>query len=227
MKRGFTIIETLVAITILMISIAGPLTIANQAITSAVTAKNQMIATGLAQEALEYINNIKDNNLVTGQTNWLHSINDFPSANGCDGAGSGTSKDICGVSPIELNFLGGASGGAAPIYSNGGLLDNFQPCYTTKSLISYFPQVASGVYSTDLFSGVLDNCRLSLDLLNGVGYTYEPQGYSNASPFTLYYYLTSAGDDAHQMLVTVVVSWQTGSVPDQITLQELLTSSER
>lgn len=64
---GFTIIETLVAITILMISIAGPLTVAHKGLTSALYARDQMIASYLAQDAIEYIKNLRDNNLLKGQ----------------------------------------------------------------------------------------------------------------------------------------------------------------
>lgn len=58
---GFTLIETLVAISILMIAIAGPLTVANKAYHTALGTRDQVIATNLAQEAMEYINYWKDN----------------------------------------------------------------------------------------------------------------------------------------------------------------------
>ena len=64
-QNGFTIVETLVAIAILMIAIAGPLTAANKAYTAAINARNQAVAYNLAQEALEYISNQKDNSLAT------------------------------------------------------------------------------------------------------------------------------------------------------------------
>lgn len=59
-KKGFTIVETLIAITVLMIAISGPLAVANKALTAAVDARNQLIATNLAQEALEFISLMKD-----------------------------------------------------------------------------------------------------------------------------------------------------------------------
>jgi prepilin-type N-terminal cleavage/methylation domain-containing protein len=62
--RGFTLIETLVAITVLMIAIAGPLTVANKAYHTALGTRDQVIATNLAQETMEYINYWKNNRTV-------------------------------------------------------------------------------------------------------------------------------------------------------------------
>ncbi len=60
-QRGFTLIETLVAISILMIAIAGPLTVANKGYTASIETKARAVAMNLAQEGLEYLNNRKDN----------------------------------------------------------------------------------------------------------------------------------------------------------------------
>lgn len=78
-KKGFTIIETLVAIAILMIAIAGPLTIANKGLQTATYARDQMIASYLAQETMEYMKNTRDNNIYSGY-NWL---NGFGSGGSC------------------------------------------------------------------------------------------------------------------------------------------------
>ncbi len=64
MKKAFTIIETLVAITILMIAISGPLTSSFRALTASAAARDQMTANFLAQEAIELVRNIKDKNVV-------------------------------------------------------------------------------------------------------------------------------------------------------------------
>jgi len=72
-KRGFTIVETLVAVTILMIAVVGPLTIVNQALRAAKDANNQMIASNLAQETMELVKNQKDQNTTAGVT-WLNGI---------------------------------------------------------------------------------------------------------------------------------------------------------
>ncbi len=75
-RQGFTIIETLVAVAILMIAIAGPLTIAHKGLLAAVYAHNQVTASYLAQDAMEYIKNKKDTNMLqtTPPVDWLLDI---------------------------------------------------------------------------------------------------------------------------------------------------------
>jgi len=63
--KGFTLVESLVAISILMLAIVGPMTVANKALTAAIDAERQTYAYNLAQEELEYINNEKDNSTDT------------------------------------------------------------------------------------------------------------------------------------------------------------------
>ncbi len=69
-QQGFTIIETLVAITILMIAIVGPLTIAHKGLQAANQARDQIVASYLAQDAIEYVRNVKENNIRAGRY-WL------------------------------------------------------------------------------------------------------------------------------------------------------------
>jgi len=52
---GFTLIESLVGITILLVSVIGPLYIAFQGVSLSILAKNQVIASYLAQEGIEFV----------------------------------------------------------------------------------------------------------------------------------------------------------------------------
>jgi type II secretory pathway pseudopilin PulG len=65
-RGGFTLIETFVAITILMIAILGPMSILSKALSAANLIKNQTIANYLAQEGME---------IVMAQRNYIYSMN--------------------------------------------------------------------------------------------------------------------------------------------------------
>ena len=67
--------ETIVAIAILLISIAGPLTVAEKALTEAVSSQDQMTASYLAQDLMEYVKNVRDDNLLNNSANgWLTGL---------------------------------------------------------------------------------------------------------------------------------------------------------
>ncbi len=59
-SRGFTLIETLLAVLLLATAIAGPLTIASKGLTSTLIAKNQFTAFYLAQDAMEQVRFLRD-----------------------------------------------------------------------------------------------------------------------------------------------------------------------
>lgn len=58
--RGFTLVETLVAVLLLSIAIAGPLTIASKGLTATLVAKDQFTGFFLAQDAVEYVRFLRD-----------------------------------------------------------------------------------------------------------------------------------------------------------------------
>ena len=66
LSAGFTLIETLVAIAILLIAVVAPIAIAGNALSATFLARDQMIATHLAGEAFEIVRQVRDTNIMKG-----------------------------------------------------------------------------------------------------------------------------------------------------------------
>lgn len=64
-NSGFTLLETMVAVAVLAMVIIGPLELATRSIGYAKISQNQIIASYLAQEAIEFITNKRDSNMKT------------------------------------------------------------------------------------------------------------------------------------------------------------------
>lgn len=84
--KGFTIIESLISVTVLTLSITGATTIVNESLRSAAFVKAQGQAVGLAVEGVEYAQNIHDVAELDGQlyevgTDFYDFVNDC--AQGC------------------------------------------------------------------------------------------------------------------------------------------------
>jgi Tfp pilus assembly protein PilV len=73
-SRGFTIVETLVAIFILLITTTGPLSFAQSSLKSSFQARDQITAFYLAQDAIETIKNIRDANQLNIEVDWLENL---------------------------------------------------------------------------------------------------------------------------------------------------------
>ena len=87
-QRGFTLVETLVAITIIALAIVGPLYAVQQALNASRIARDVLIASSLAQEGVEFVRAVRDGNYITnfaapGTRNWL---------SGFDGTAAGTAS---------------------------------------------------------------------------------------------------------------------------------------
>jgi prepilin-type N-terminal cleavage/methylation domain-containing protein len=66
--RGFTLIETFVAVTILAFAVAGPLFAASRAYVAASIARDQLTASYLAQEGIEYVRAMRDNSYLRARS---------------------------------------------------------------------------------------------------------------------------------------------------------------
>ena len=61
---GFTLVETLVAVSVLVVAVAAPMTLAAKSLLTAFYAKDQITASYLAQEAIELVRNQRDQNFI-------------------------------------------------------------------------------------------------------------------------------------------------------------------
>lgn len=61
---GFTLVETLVAIAILLIAVVGPMSFVGNSLSQIYIARDQIVAVNLAQEGIEGVRQIRDSNLL-------------------------------------------------------------------------------------------------------------------------------------------------------------------
>ncbi len=81
-KVGLTLIETLVAISVLLVSVVGPMVIYSRNISDARFAGNQTTAYYLAQEAIEFVKYRVYTNLNNGNI-WMSGLNNCTAGNIC------------------------------------------------------------------------------------------------------------------------------------------------
>lgn len=84
-KGGFTVVEAMVAISILLLSITGTFAIAQSSIQSTSFAKNRITAYYLAQEGIEYVRHLRDNNglkMLGNRTDNISWLEGFAAAEG-------------------------------------------------------------------------------------------------------------------------------------------------
>ena len=78
-NKGFTLVETLVSISIFSISILGLLSVLASGISNTSYAKQKMVATYLAQEGIEYVRNVRDTSVLYDSSGAQHGWDTFKS----------------------------------------------------------------------------------------------------------------------------------------------------
>lgn len=105
--KGFTLVETLVAITVLAVAIAGPFRAIQGALQGSFITRDQLTATALAQEGIEYIHARRNNNYLAGAA-WLNGMNGTGgpncSANTCRVDPRADTIAVCSGAQCRLNF---------------------------------------------------------------------------------------------------------------------------
>jgi prepilin-type N-terminal cleavage/methylation domain-containing protein len=102
-QKGFTLVETLVAITVLLLAISGPLTIATNSLIATQIAKDQLTANLLAQEGIELVRWQRDTNILAGN-DWLNLFNQCSTSEGCIVDVVSREFRACGSTCEALNY---------------------------------------------------------------------------------------------------------------------------
>lgn len=103
---GFTLIETLVAITILSAAVAGPMVLSIKNIGTAAISQDQLVAFYLGQEVFEYARNIRDTNLINESADWLGGLENckISGSAGCYIDVKNNTVDDCGIAACSNNL---------------------------------------------------------------------------------------------------------------------------
>ncbi|HEY4483324.1 MAG TPA: prepilin-type N-terminal cleavage/methylation domain-containing protein [Candidatus Paceibacterota bacterium] len=162
-EAGFTLLETLVAVAILMIAIGSAFGLAPQGLMGARFAKNQTIANYLAQDALETVHNIRDNSMFFSPNpgdpyNWLSGFSECQGGKWCtvDTINNtvapclGITADSCPpLDMIQTKTDGGVAYGNGPLFRNDPTVQNsiFNRAVTIENIPNN--TIASGNIDTE------------------------------------------------------------------------------
>lgn len=118
-QTGFTLIETVVAISVLMLGVVGPLSLAQRNLKASRSASDRLVASFLAQEGIEAVRSAIANNSAdtSDPSEWLDGVTNPPGAQ-CD-----KTHDHC-IVDVTLggtNLLARCNGQCTPmVYQNSG-----------------------------------------------------------------------------------------------------------
>ncbi len=131
-RRGFTLIETLVAVTILTLSVVAPLYVADRVLVASQTSRDQLTASYLAQEGIEYLRSMRDHEFLAARQVGGANVSVNAWSNFISGSGQGSvascRSQTCTLDPTRQ--MGTGSGLAlvpcsdatcAPLYLSGAV----------------------------------------------------------------------------------------------------------
>lgn len=123
--RGFTLIETLVAVVLLSVTIVLPFVAIQRSLIATRITRDDTIATALASEAVEYVRSVRDSNYLVNLKHpgsgrsWLYGFDGSPGSVNCFSP-SRCMVDATRNSPILLC----PGSGCTPLYLSSGNLYN-------------------------------------------------------------------------------------------------------
>jgi prepilin-type N-terminal cleavage/methylation domain-containing protein len=135
-NKGFSLLESIVSIALLALTLSGILSLSSIGIRSAARISNQITAFFLASEAVEYIRNVRDSNVLAGNS-WLTGLADCQAVNGCYIDAPNATISACAGACPEIKFnssnnLFNYSSGNETIFSRQVLITEVEPSREVK-----------------------------------------------------------------------------------------------
>lgn len=131
---GFTLIETLVAISLLTVAIVAPMSLVTQSLSTAVYARDQVTSYNLAQEGIEALRTIRDGNVLA---NALYS----EGRDLLDGIPIGTAFTIDARESTAASAISSCAGTCPPLQTDGtlyGYESGWTDTYFTRTLFAAY-----------------------------------------------------------------------------------------
>ncbi len=200
-KSGFTLVETLIAISILLISISGPLVIISQALKSSYYARDEITAFYLAQEVVEFLRNQRDNNGLKALTTayysdtWLNGVGVITDSPASSLINTNTTAYTTNAKKAELVIQGG-------VYK-------LKQCLPLGSKCPFLKYGPNGDYAYGDIAAP-SNSNFTREII-----LFEPPN-------------TAFGEVSknRELIVYVRVFWNTGSNKNSVTIREHITNWE-
>lgn len=209
-SRGFTILETLVAISILVLALTAPLAIVAQALRSSYYARDQVTAYFLAQEAVEFLRNMRDNAGLQSSVTAEDWTDTFLAAN-----------DPSGPPSIDTTAAGF---GKAYLVRDVGAGYKLVRCVNNGAdcpAVSYTPSTAGVLYGDTGIDSVESIFTREITISEPVaGDTADPD--TSEDPLST----VSRPPALRELVINVRVRWRmaNGDLSDGVTIREHLTN---
>jgi Tfp pilus assembly protein PilV len=227
-EGGFSLVETLIAVVIIIMSVVAPLSIASHAITFANVARDEVTATNLAQESIEFIRNERDFsalNIAADATPVLPSsrFKNFLAKFGYDYI-TPTSSTGC--------FITTASTTGCALDIRNSTTTSFATDFTDTSFTNGTLQLVNLSSATCAAS---NTCYISVNSLGTTptyiyGYVdaantdWRPTSYTRTIQMECVISGVNICNTQNEVKIKVTVTWRTGPYDKSITMYEFLKS---
>ena len=217
-EEGFTLIETLIAVIILIVSVVTPLSIASQAIIYSATARDQIIASNLAQEAIDFVRNERDrsalNTVAANPARFQNFLSKFGTYTGPNTYCFAT--DGCAID-VQIPTYTGA--GPVPVVKQLG----FSP-YNTAHVID----LATCTGASNCPNVSVNSLGSSPTFVYGYADPSDTNWRESSFKRKVKMSVVVAGNSTiaspQEVLVTVTMTWRTGSYDKTLTMSEYMKS---